>query len=237
MISAETTGCEAKSKRADLEVMPTQENVLVNRSHGRTGKRVMDCVVSLVLLIALVPVFAVIALAILCETGLPILFKQARVGKDGRLFQVLKFRTMRKTSSGPSITASGDARITRLGKFLRKFKLDELPQFWNVLRGDMSLVGPRPEVPEFVDTKQAIWKYVLQVRPGITDPTSIAFRNEEALLAKASDRVAYYREVLLPEKLRLQAAYLGKMSMWQDLKVIAQTAKCAIFPMTPKPRR
>jgi lipopolysaccharide/colanic/teichoic acid biosynthesis glycosyltransferase len=205
--------------RNEMELLPYQPT-----------KRLVDCCVSTLVLVVLIPVFAVIACAILCETGFPILFKQTRVGKNGELFKLLKFRTMRHAASGPSITASGDVRITRTGKVLRKFKLDELPQFWNVLRGEMSLVGPRPEVPEFVDSTQPIWNYVLQVRPGITDPTSIAFRNEEKLLAKASDRVAYYRETILPAKLKLTATYLGEMSLWNDLTVIARTAKCAMFP-------
>ena len=140
------------------------------------------------------PLLVAIALAVLLGSGWPVLFRQTRVGQRGKAFQLLKFRTMRNGKSGPSITARGDSRITGVGRFLRKFKLDELPQLWNVVRGEMSLVGPRPEVPEFVDMNNPVWRSVLQVRPGITDPASIAFRNEEEILAKAADPIAFYEE-------------------------------------------
>ncbi|MGA3294954.1 MAG: sugar transferase [Candidatus Acidiferrales bacterium] len=189
-----------------------------------------DISLSFVALLALSPVLLVIAAAILLETGWPILFTQSRVGRDGRMFLLRKFRTMRVKQAGPSITARGDARITRVGRVLRKFKLDELPQLWNVIRGEMSLVGPRPEVPQFVDRSQPVWCAVLRVRPGITDPASITYRNEEELLAKASNPTDYYRETVLPAKLALNVEYLEKRSFWLDLKVIAQTVKCAVFP-------
>jgi lipopolysaccharide/colanic/teichoic acid biosynthesis glycosyltransferase len=125
--------------------------------------------------------------------------------------------------------------VTRVGKILRKFKLDELPQLWNVLRGEMSLVGPRPEIPEFVDLNLPIWRSVLQVRPGITDPVSIAYRNEERLLATAEDPVRLYRETILPDKLKRNIAYLSERSLSRDLKVILQTLRCAVFPEAKEP--
>jgi lipopolysaccharide/colanic/teichoic acid biosynthesis glycosyltransferase len=137
---------------------------------------------------------------------------------------------MRQSTKGQSITASGDPRVTRVGKIVRKFKLDELPQLWNVLRGEMSLVGPRPEIPEFVDLDLPIWKSVLEVRPGITDPVSIAYRDEEKLLAAAEDPIRYYRETVLPDKLRRNLAYLRKRSLWSDLRVLAETVRCAALP-------
>src|SRR5208283_2511334 len=124
----------------------------------------------------------------------------------------------------------GDSRITDVGRFLRKFKLDELPQLWNVLRGEMSLVGPRPEVPQFVDMNDPVWRSVLHVRPGITDPASIAFRNEEEILAQAADPIAFYKSSILPAKLALNLSYIENKSFLRDIKVIAQTARCAIFP-------
>jgi lipopolysaccharide/colanic/teichoic acid biosynthesis glycosyltransferase len=183
------------------------------------------------------PVLAAIALAVLAGSGAPVLFRQSRVGRDGKPFRLLKFRTMRSGKSGPTITARGDSRITGIGRFLRKFKLDELPQLWNVVRGEMSLVGPRPEVPEFVDMDNPVWRSVLQVRPGITDPASIAFRNEEEILAKAADPIAFYENNILPAKLALNLEYIGKKSFLSDIKVIAETVYCAVFPGRERTKR
>lgn len=190
----------------------------------------LDSSLSVLALLFLSPALLVIAASILAEDGAPILFAQVRVGREGKPFRLRKFRTMRRGQSGPSITARGDSRITRVGQFLRKFKLDELPQLWNVVLGEMSLVGPRPEVPEFVDYSQPVWRSVLRVRPGITDPASVAYRNEEELLAKASDPIRYYQESVLPAKLALNLEYLERRSLWLDLKVMTQTVKCALFP-------
>lgn len=181
-------------------------------------------------LLVLSPVLLLIALAVFVETGWPILFSQTRVGRDGKLFRLLKIRSMCVSTSGCSITASSDSRITCVGRFLRRYKLDELPQLWNVVCGQMSLVGPRPELPEFVDLSQPSWRSVLQVRPGITDPVSIAYRNEEKLLASVEDPVRFYRETVLPDKLTRNLAYLGERSFWRDLKVILRTVVCAAFP-------
>jgi lipopolysaccharide/colanic/teichoic acid biosynthesis glycosyltransferase len=177
------------------------------------------------------------ALAVFVESGLPILFLQTRVGRNGQLFRLVKIRTMRPRASGHGITVSGDPRITRVGRVLRKFKLDELPQLWNVVRGQMSLVGPRPEVPEFVDLTQPVWRSVLRVRPGITDPVSIAYRDEESLLATANDAVRFYRESVLPDKLARTLCYLENRSAWRDLLVIAQTIRCAAFPQQVESKR
>jgi lipopolysaccharide/colanic/teichoic acid biosynthesis glycosyltransferase len=189
-----------------------------------------DISISIVAMIVLSPILLLISAAIVLETGRPVFFAQWRVGRDGQMFLLRKFRTMKIDQKGPSITAHGDARITRVGRLLRTFKLDELPQLWNVIRGEMSLVGPRPEVPQFVDRRDRVWNWVLQVRPGITDPASITYRNEEELLAQAADPVRYYRETVLPAKLALNLEYLEQRSFWLDLKVIAQTVKCAVFP-------
>jgi len=195
-----------------------------------SGSQLLDSSLSVLALLFLSPALLVIAASILAEDGAPILFAQVRVGREGKPFRLRKFRTMRRGQSGPSITARGDSRITRVGQFLRKFKLDELPQLWNVVLGEMSLVGPRPEVPEFVDYSQPVWRSVLRVRPGITDPASVAYRNEEELLAKASDPIRYYQESVLPAKLALNLEYLERRSLWLDLKVMTQTVKCALFP-------
>jgi len=193
-------------------------------------RQILDRCLAVLALLVLSPLLLLIGAAVVLDSGWPVFFGHNRVGCHGKLFRLLKFRTMRQGQAGPSITTSGDSRITRSGKFLRKFKLDELPQFWNVVRGEMSLVGPRPEVPEFVDMNNPMWNSILKFRPGITDPASITYRNEELLLATSSDPIRFYEESVLPAKLALNLAYLRKRSLWLDLKVIGQTAQCAIFP-------
>ena len=181
-------------------------------------------------LIVLSPALFLIAVIVFLESGSPILFSQERVGRNGKLFRLLKFRTMYQGRRGPSITAKGDSRITRAGRVLRRLKLDELPQLWHVVRGEMSLVGPRPELPEFVDMSDPIWRRVLAVRPGITDSVSIAYRNEEEMLATVPDPIRFYEQVLLPEKLRRNLAHLEKRSLWNDVQVLMGTVRCVAFP-------
>jgi len=181
-------------------------------------------------LILLSPVLVLIALAIAVDDGFPVLFRQERVGRNGKLFQILKFRTMRAVQSGPKVTSSGDSRVTRAGRWLRKLKLDELPQLWNVLRGDMSLIGPRPEVPEYVELDDPLWQTVLSVRPGITDLATLAFRHEEEVLSAAADTEDCYRGIVLPQKLRLNVYYLQSRSPLRDLKLLWLTARYSFFP-------
>jgi lipopolysaccharide/colanic/teichoic acid biosynthesis glycosyltransferase len=134
-------------------------------------------------------------------------------------------------NSGPQVTAGDDARVTPVGKFLRKTKLDELPELWNVLKGDMSLIGPRPEVPRYVDPNDPMWRLVLETRPGITDPMTLRLRNEEALLVEVKgDRERFYLEALLPFKLEGNLSYLQARSCWSDLKVLCQTIFAVAFP-------
>src|SRR5215831_2733309 len=152
-----------------------------------TFRRLFDAVCALPGLLLLSPVFLLIALLILWDDGAPVLFSQIRIGRKGRPFRIWKFRTMRVAAIGSSITASGDARITATGAMLRRYKLDELPQLFNVLKGDMSLVGPRPEVPEYVQLEEPIWQAVLQVRPGVTDLATLIYRYEESLLGTSGD--------------------------------------------------
>lgn len=189
-----------------------------------------DRIVSGIFLIVLSPTFLLIGASIFWETGWPIFFVQTRMGWNGTTFGLVKFRTMRHQMKGPSLTVGGDPRITVVGGFLRKFKLDELPQLWNVLRGEMAFVGPRPEVPEFVDTSALIWQSILSVRPGITNPASIAFRDEELLLERACDPIVYYKNTLLPAKLAMNLEYIKRSTFWGDLGVIVRTAICAAVP-------
>jgi lipopolysaccharide/colanic/teichoic acid biosynthesis glycosyltransferase len=153
------------------------------------------------------------------------LYRQERVGRGGKTFLLYKLRTMRLSTGGSELTASDDVRITRVGRLLRRTKLDELPQLWNVLCGEMSLVGPRPEVPRYVDPGDALWREVLRVRPGMTDPVSLSFREEEALLAGVpGDRERYYREELQPQKLRGYSEFLQNRNVWTDVQVLGRTA-------------
>ena len=188
-------------------------------------KRVFDILASGVGLLLLSPLFLLVAVWIKLDSPGPVFYRQVRVGRYNRDFRIFKFRSMRLGSDKGSLVTIGgrDPRVTRSGYFIRKFKIDELPQLINVFIGDMSLVGPRPEVRHYVDywTKEQL--HVLDVRPGITDPASIKFRNENELLEKADDPEKYYIEVIMQEKLRLYLEYVEKQSFWYDLKLIFQT--------------
>lgn len=188
-------------------------------------------------LFLLSPLLGAIAAAVKLGSRGPILFRQERMGQGGRAFTMQKFRTMRTDVAGLAVTAAGDPRITRIGRLLRKTKLDELPELWNIVRGDMSIVGPRPEVPRYVDLADPLWREVLSVRPGLTDPVTIALRDEEAVLAQVDgDRDAYYRRTLLRFKLLGQARYLRERTWWSDVRVIVATA-VAIAKPGPSPTR
>jgi lipopolysaccharide/colanic/teichoic acid biosynthesis glycosyltransferase len=193
--------------------------------------RLTDIGAALAALILLAPMFALLAAIVLLADGRPILFRQARVGRGGRRFLILKFRTMRAgEGAGLAITVARDPRVSRTGFWLRKFKLDELPQFLNVLRGDMSVIGPRPEVPEYVALEDPLWRQVLRSRPGITDLATLVYRDEEEVLRPAADAEAYYRSTILPAKLRLNVRYQASRSLGRDLKLLWLTARYSIFP-------
>lgn len=186
--------------------------------------RWVEAPMALVALIMLGPLLALLALALVVFSGGPIFFRQKRVGQHGRLFDLYKLRTMRPSIEGPQVTSSDDQRITGLGRFLRRTKLDELPTLWNVIRGEMSLVGPRPEVPRYVNLEDAIWQTVLAVRPGITDPVTLQLRNEEKLLASVKiDTEKYYVDELQPSKLNGYVAYLQARNWRTDVKVLLST--------------
>lgn len=200
-------------------------------------KRCIDIGLSIGILLLTAPIWMAVAVAVWLESGRPVLFRQQRVGKNFICFQILKFRTMRVGSSGPSVTVRGDARITKVGRFLRASKIDELPQFWNVLRGDMSIVGPRPEIPEYVELFKSRYKKVLTLRPGITDLASLRYRNEEAILAQSQNPIAVYQSRILPAKLDLADQYLRERSAFRDVAIILQTAMTALWPPAPLGRK
>lgn len=179
----------------------------------------------------MLPVFAVIAGWIKMDSAGPVFFRQVRVGKFGRHFRIFKFRTMclDAEARGKQITVGEDPRITRSGRFLRKYKLDELPQLINVLLGEMSLVGPRPEVPRYVALyPPGVCEQVLSVPPGITDYASIEYRDENAVLAKAADPERAYVEVVMPVKLAYYQRYVAERSLWGDFRLIMKTLKAII---------
>jgi len=190
-------------------------------------KRCLDVSVGVLVLLVLSPLLIALAAAVWLDSGRPIFFTQQRVGLNFRPFRILKFRSMLQTV-GPSVTVAGDRRVTRVGTFLRATKLDELPQFWNVLRGDMSLVGPRPEVPEFVELFKERYGLVLTVRPGITDLASIRFRNEEDILSRSAEPMKEYTEHILPEKLNLADQYVSTCSICGDIAILLRTAAATV---------
>lgn len=193
------------------------------------AKRGFDLAVSGLVLLVTWPVFAVIALAVRLDSRGPAIFRQERVGLHGATFRIHKFRSMQVTGGGALVSATGDDRVTRVGRFLRQSKLDELPQMLDVLAGNMSVVGPRPEVPRYV----ALWpapmrETILSVRPGITDPASIALRNEADELAAVADPERHYVESLLPRKLALYVDYVNNRGLAGDLAIIARTVVAVI---------
>ena len=188
------------------------------------AKFLFDRVLAFVGLVALSPVLLVVALLIRIKMPHgPVLFRQVRIGKDGKPFSLVKFRTMAEDQAGDTVTVAGDPRITPLGAKLRRFKIDELPELWNVLVGDMSFVGPRPDVPGYADALTGEDREILQLRPGITGPASLKYRNEEEFLASVDDPQRYNDEILFPDKVRINRYYLHNPSLRTDLKLILAT--------------
>ena len=187
-------------------------------------KHIFDRSVSFIGLIFLSPVFLVVAIMIRRQMpGGPVIFTQKRVGRNGNLFTMYKFRSMTVGHNGSSVSVAGESRITPLGAKLRKYKLDELPELWNVLIGDMSFVGPRPDVPGYADKLTGADREILKLRPGITGPASLKYRNEEELLALQADPQRYNDEVIFPDKVRINRYYLNNYSFLKDLQMIICT--------------
>ncbi|WP_456323664.1 sugar transferase [Hydrogenimonas sp.] len=196
------------------------------RRRDRFIKRSFDLGVSSAGLLLLWPLIAAGWIVASIETRSNGFFLQERVGRGGKRFKVLKLKTMKPVDKiDTTVTTAHDARITRSGRFLRKSKIDELPQLWNVLTGDMSLVGPRPDVPGFADRLEGEDRIVLSVRPGITGPATIKYKNEEDILAQQKDPERYNREVIWPDKVRINKAYIRNWRFFEDMKIILQTIK------------
>lgn len=187
-------------------------------------KFLFDRIMAFVGLFFLWPVLLIVAILIRVKMpGGPVFFTQKRVGRNGALFTMYKFRSMTVSHSGSSVSVAGESRITPFGAVLRKYKLDELPELWNVLKGDMSFVGPRPDVPGYADVLVGKDRDILKLRPGITGPASLKYRNEEELLSTVDDPIAYNNEVIFPDKVRINLYYLNNYSFWMDIKMIICT--------------
>ena len=193
-------------------------------------KRIFDIVASGIGLILLSPLFVILAIWIKCDSIGPVFYKQVRVGRNNMDFQLFKFRSMLVGSDKKGLITVGghDPRITRSGYYIRKYKLDEFPQLINVFKGDMSLVGPRPEVRKYVDMYTEEQMHVLDVRPGITDLASIRYRNENELLERVNDPDKYYVEVIMPDKLRINLEYVARHSFTFDIRLIFQTFRAIV---------
>lgn len=178
---------------------------------------------SLVGLLLLSPFLFLVALIIRFQGQGPVIFRQIRTGRFGNPFIIYKFRTMRMNCGGNTVTIKGDGRVTPIGKILRKYKIDELPELWNVLKGDMSFVGPRPDMPELTGTLTGDERLILELRPGITGPATLKYANEEDLLAAKADPKKFNDEVLWPDKVRINLDYYRNLSLLTDLKIIART--------------
>lgn len=193
-------------------------------------KRALDIVAAAAGLVLLAPLLAAIAAAIKIDSPGPALFRQQRMGRGFRPFWIYKFRTMRAGAPGPALTVGDDRRITRVGQWLRRTKLDELPQLFNILKGDMTIVGPRPEVPRYVEAFHRDYEEILTVRPGLTDLASLKYRDESALLGQSGDPEEEYVRRILPDKIRLAKAYIRQSSLAFDLRLILQTLQKVFFP-------
>lgn len=206
-------------RRSDADITHPQ----TGRFLGRVVKRLFDVIVASSALLLLLPVLVLVSLAIKFDSPGPILYRARRVGRGGRHITMLKFRKMRDRVSGPPLTAADDERFTRVGRFLTRTKLDELPQLVNVVRGDMSLVGPRPEDPRFVALQRDSYRRILTVPPGITGLCQLAFAKEGEIPPDGDDRVDYYAERLLPQKARIDELYATRRTFAMDLEILAWT--------------
>lgn len=202
-----------------VEAFAGSYGALVSSPFQRASKRALDIAVSTLVLVAMVPVIALAALLILIESGRPILFRAPRLGRGGNEFQMLKLKKMRDDVDGPPLTTAGDPRFTRVGALLARTKLDELPQLWNVLRGQMTLVGPRPEDPRFVAERPDDYASILRCKQGLTGLSQLAFYDEAELL-DPDDPIAHYKRSIWPAKIRLDRLYVAHATIWWDLRIL-----------------
>jgi lipopolysaccharide/colanic/teichoic acid biosynthesis glycosyltransferase len=197
---------------------------------GTVVKRLVDIAVSVALLLIVSPLLALAALLILLTSPGPVLFRQVRMGRDHRPFEIFKLRTMALAEPGPAYTFGADKRITPIGRWLRRSKIDELPQLWNVLWGEMSLVGPRPVLPELTQEFHECYVFLLRARPGLTDPASLKYSQEARLLALAPDPMHFFKKVVTPDKIQMSLEYMRRANLGTDVATMAMTAVICCFP-------
>jgi len=200
------------------------------KAAAKVARDTAERILAASLLLLASPALLLLSIAILVESGPPVFFLQRRVGQHGRSFQIIKLRSMNSSLAGPDVTAGGDVRVTHIGIWLRKYKLDELPQLWNIVAGQMSFIGPRPEVPRFVDAENSLWQEILASKPGLTDLSSLVYRDEERLLSDYQDIETGYRTQILPQKLALSALYLKRRSLVSDCQLLLWTVHYSLFP-------
>jgi len=215
---------ELKNNYVLVEFLPKARQKKNHSMKFKPGlKRGFDIVASFAGLLLLCPFFLIIALIIKLQDPGPVFFRQVRTGRYGTPFVIFKFRTMKSNCGGNTVTVKGDGRITPAGRFLRKYKIDELPELWNVLKGEMSLVGPRPDMPELTGALTGDERLILELRPGITGPATLKYTNEEDLLAAKPDPKQFNDEILWPDKVRINLDYYRNLSLLTDIKIIFKT--------------
>jgi lipopolysaccharide/colanic/teichoic acid biosynthesis glycosyltransferase len=220
---------DGMSRLAAGAVSPAAERrAALARAARRAIKRTIDIVVAAVVLLISVPVFLIVAVAVVAESPGPVFYRADRVGRGGRRMRMFKFRKMAPDAGGLRLTTRDDARLTRVGALLTRTKIDEVPQFINVLRGEMSLVGPRPEDPGFVARRAQDYEAILTVRPGITGPSQIAFADESRILT-CDDPLARYLEGIFPQKIAIDCAYAERLSIRRDLRILFWTAVTVVL--------
>jgi lipopolysaccharide/colanic/teichoic acid biosynthesis glycosyltransferase len=215
-------------ERPRLRLVGPERARTISRVLHATAKRTLDVLVASTVLLAAMPLVAIVAAAIVIESPGPVFFRAERVGRNGRRLRMLKFRKMHHGVTGAPLTLSEDARLTRVGRLLAKLKLDELPQLWHVVKGDMSLIGPRPEDPGFVAERADDYEEILRVRPGVTGLSQLAFATESAILCK-SDPVAHYRGRIFPQKIALDRMYASCPTVWMDVRILFWTVAAVML--------
>ena len=212
--------------------MSTRNTFGFARPSHDVAQRCFDLAIAAFALLVFAPIMTIVATAIAFESGFPVLFRQARIGIGGRPFEMYKFRKFSRSCSGPALTKADDSRFTKVGKFLAKTKLDELPQFWNVLTGDMAIVGPRPETFEFSGCYTGGYEEALQYKPGVVGPSQVFFRDEASHYPEGGDPCQFYREVIFPIKAGLDIAYCRRRTIASDVVWLWRSA-LAVFGRTP----
>jgi lipopolysaccharide/colanic/teichoic acid biosynthesis glycosyltransferase len=193
-------------------------------------KRMFDILVSFIMILALSPVILILSILIMIDSGFPVFFRQERMGKNGKTFRIFKFRTMKNnTATADGITLYNDKRITRIGEFLRKYRLDEIPQLFNIIKGEMSFVGPRPDLPKYYMVDDYGYKSVLLVRPGVTGEATLKFKDEDKILSTSENPEKTYTEEIFPQKVRLNIDYIKRISILYDMKIIINTVINVFF--------